>query len=259
MSIDYVLDEAGIATVTINRPDRLNALDNEHYGALSRVWTEIRDDPAVRCAIVTGAGEKSFCAGADIKEVVGRKVDLWELWRSQQTPLINRGLEIWKPVIAAVNGYCLGGGVTLLLATDIRVAVPHAEFGVPEVKRGIVAGFGGTQRIVRQLPHAIAMELLLTGDRVDASRAERWGLINRVVAPSELMPTARRYAEAIARNAPLAVQATKELALRARDASLADGMRMEQMTNALLEQVSLDVQEGRTAFMEKRSPDFRGR
>lgn len=259
MSIDYGLDEGGIATVTINRPDRLNALDNEHYAELSRVWIEVRDDPAVRCVIVTGAGAKSFCAGADIKEVVGRKIDLQEVWRAQQVPLIQRGLEIWKPVIAAVNGYCLGGGVTLLLATDIRIAVPHAEFGVPEVKRGIIAGTGGTQRIVRQLPHVLAMELLLTGDRVDADWALRAGLINKVVPVADLMPTARKYAENIAQNAPLAVQATKELALRARDASLADGIRMEQMTNTLLEQMSLDVQEGRTAFMEKRSPDFRGR
>lgn len=258
MAIDYALDEGGIATVTINRPERLNALDNEHYAELSRVWIDVRDNPAVRCVIVTGAGEKSFCAGADIKEVVGRKIDLWEVWRAQQVPLIQRGLEIWKPVIAAVNGYCLGGGVTLLLATDIRVAVPHAEFGVPEVKRGIIAGTGGTQRIVRQLPHVLAMELLLTGDRVDADWALRAGLINKVVAPADLMVTARGYAEAISRNAPLAVQATKELALRARDASLADGIRMEQMTSALLEQLSADVQEGRTAFMEKRSPDFHG-
>lgn len=259
MSIDYHLDAAGIATVTINRPDRLNALDNEHYAELSRIWIEVRDDPVVRCVIVTGTGDKSFCAGADIKEVVGRKIELWEHWRAQQVPLIQRGLEIWKPVIAAVNGYCLGGGMTLLLATDIRVAVPHAEFGVPEVKRGIIAGTGGTQRIVRQLPHVLAMELLLTGDRIDADWALRAGLINRVVPASELMATARKYAETIVRNAPLAVQATKELALRARDASLADGIRMEQMTNTLLEQISLDVQEGRSAFIDKRDPDFQGR
>jgi E-phenylitaconyl-CoA hydratase len=259
MSIDYVLDETGIATVTINRPDRLNALDNEHYSELSRTWIEVRDNPAVRCVIITGAGEKSFCAGADIKAVVGQKVELWEIWRSQQTPLINRGLEIWKPVVAAVNGYCLGGGMTLLLATDIRVAVPHAEFGVPEVKRGIIAGMGGTQRVVRQLPHALAMELLLTGERVDSDWALRAGLINKVAPSTDLMATARRYAESIASNAPLAVQATKELALRARDTSLVDGMRMEQFTNTLLEQLSLDVQEGRTAFLKKRDSSFQGR
>ena len=258
MSIDFALDEAGVATITINRPDRMNALDGEHYKSLSEIWTRVRDDDAVRCAIVTGAGEKSFCAGADIKEVVGQRTELHEHWVPQQELLLNRGLELWKPVIAAVNGYCLGGGMTLLLATDIRIAVPHAEFAVAEVKRGIIAGAGGTQRIMRQLPHPIAMEMLLTGDRIDAAKAERWGLVNAVVPQSSLMTTARSYAERIIANAPLAVQATKELALRSRDLSLADGIRMEQMTSLILQQLSTDVQEGRNAFVEKRVPNFRG-
>lgn len=258
MSIDFDLDAAGIATITINRPERMNALDGEHYASLSKIWTRVRDDHAIRCAIVTGAGEKSFCAGADIKEVIGRKTELREHWLTQQELLLQRGLEVWKPVIAAVNGYCLGGGVTLLLATDIRIAVPHAEFGLSEVKRGIIAGSGGTQRVMRQLPHAIAMELLLIGDRIDAARAERWGFINAIVPADQLMATARDYAERIVANAPLAVQATKELALRSRDLSLADGLRMEQMTSFILQQVSSDVQEGREAFIEKRPPRFRG-
>jgi E-phenylitaconyl-CoA hydratase len=259
MSIDFALDEAGIGTITINRPDRMNALDGEHYRALSEIWTRVRDDHAIRCAIVTGAGDRSFCAGADIKEVVGRKTELREHWLTQQELLLNRGLEIWKPIIAAVNGYCLGGGMTLLLSTDIRIAVPHAAFAVAEVKRGIIAGAGGTQRIMRQLPHPIAMEMLLTGDRIDAAKAERWGLVNAVAPPEQLMATARSYAERIIANAPLAVQATKELALRSRDLSLADGIRMEQMTSVILQQLSSDVQEGREAFLERRKPDFRGR
>jgi E-phenylitaconyl-CoA hydratase len=258
MSIDFNLDGMGIATVTINRPERMNALDAEHYRELSEVWTRVRDDRAIRCAIVTGAGDKSFCAGADIKEVVGQKTELGDLWMTQRELLLNRGLEVWKPVIAAVNGHCLGGGMTLLLATDIRIAVPHAEFGLLEVKRGIIAGAGGTQRIMRQLPHAIAMELLLVGNRIDAARAERWGLVNAVVPPSELIVAAHRYAERIAENAPLAVQATKELALRSRDASLADGLRLEQLISTILQQNSADVQEGRAAFIEKREPRFSG-
>lgn len=258
MSIDFDLDEAGIATITINRPDRMNSLDADHYRSLSEIWTRVRDDHAIRCAIVTGAGDKSFCAGADIKEVIGQKMELREHWLTQQELLLQRGLEVWKPIIAAVNGYCVGGGVTLLLATDIRIAVPHAEFGLGEVKRGTIAGSGGTQRVMRQLPHAIAMEMLLTGDRIDAAKAERWGFVNAVVPPVELMSTARDYARRIIANAPLAVQATKELALRSRDLSLADGLRMEQMTSFILQQVSADVQEGRTAFMEKREPRFRG-
>lgn len=258
MSIDFELDDAGIATVTLNRPERMNALDHEHYRELSRIWVEVRDNPKLHCVIVTGAGETSFCAGADIKEVLGAKVELFDLWQTQEQPLLNRGLEVWKPVIAAVNGYCLGGGMTLLLATDIRVAASHATFGVGEVKRGFVAGLGGTQRLARQLCHARAMEMLLTGDSIDAAKAERWGLINQVVPLAELMTAARRYAETIVRNAPLAVRASKELALRARDMSLADGMRTEQMINALLQRNSVDVQEGRTAFMEKRRAVFRG-
>lgn len=257
MSIDFALDGAGIATITINRPDRMNSLDSDHYDSLAQIWSRVRDDHAVQCAIVTGAGNKSFCAGADIKEV-GQKIELRDHWLPQQQLLLNRGLEVWKPVIAAVNGYCLGGGMTLLLATDIRIAVPHAEFGLAEVKRGIIAGSGGTQRIMRQLPHPIAMEMLLTGDRIDAVKAERWGLVNAIVPPANLMATARDYAERIIANAPLAVQATKELALRSRDLSLSDGLRMEQMTSVILQQISTDVQEGRAAFLEKRTPRFRG-
>lgn len=258
MSIDFDLDAAGIATITINRPERMNSLDADHYRSLSQIWTRVRDDHAVRCAIVTGAGEKSFCAGADIKVSIGQKTELRDHWLTQQELLLNRGLEIWKPVIAAVNGYCLGGGMTLLLATDIRIAAQHAEFGLSEVKRGIIAGSGGTQRIMRQLPHPIAMELLLTGDRITAVKAERWGLINAIVPPEILMATAREYAERIIANAPLAVQATKELAIRSCGLSLADGVRMEQMTNLILQQISADVQEGRSAFLEKRAPRFSG-
>jgi E-phenylitaconyl-CoA hydratase len=179
-------------------------------------------------------------------------------WQTQREQLLNRGLEVYKPVIAAVNGYCLGGGMTLLLATDIRIAAEHASFGVAEVKRGIIAGNGGTQRILAQLPHAIAMELLLTGDRIDAARAERWGLVNRVVPMDELLGTAMDYARRIAANAPLAVQATKELALRSRDLDLAGGLRLEQTVNRLL-QFTADAKEGPAAFAEKREPRFEGR
>ena len=257
MSIDYQADD-GIATITINRTERMNALDQAHYADLSKAWVEVRDDPKIRCAIITGAGEKSFCAGADIKEVLGTNDELQQLWQTQSMPLLNRGIELWKPVIAAVNGYCLGGGMTLLLATDIRVASSEAVFGVAEVRRGIVAGLGGTQRLIRQIGYAHAMEMLLTGDSIDAATAERRGLINRVVGADELMKVARGYAQTIAENAPLAVQATKELAMRARDMSLHEGLRIEQFLNTLLQRNSSDVAEGRAAFMEKRAAIFNG-
>lgn len=256
MSIDLEIRGA-VALVTINRPERMNALDGEHYRALSQTWIEIRDNAAIRAAIVTGAGDKSFCAGADLKDVIPKPPPAGEMWLTQREQLLNRGLEVWKPIIAAVNGYCLGGGMTLLLATDIRLATANARFGLPEVKRGIIPGNGGTQRVLSQFPYPIAMEMLATGEAIDAQAAERWGLINRIVAANDLLPAAFRCAETIAANAPLAVQAAKELALRSRDVDLATGLRMEQMFNRFL-MTTADAAEGPRAFTEKRKANFTG-
>jgi E-phenylitaconyl-CoA hydratase len=258
MAIDVTTDDSGICTIVINRPERLNAMDAEHYELLSEAWRRVRDDPAIRVAIITGAGEKSFTTGADIKSFLTAPPGYDEMWLTQRDQLLNRGLEVWKPVIAAVNGYCLGGGMTLLLATDIRVAAQNATFALAEVKRGVIPGNGGTQRAVKQLPHAIAMELLLTGDSIDADTAARWGLVNRVVPPADLMATALDYAKRIAANAPLAVQAAKELALRSRDMDLASGLRMEQVMNRML-MATEDAVEGPAAFREKRPARFKGR
>ena len=258
MSIDCHVDSDGIAVITMNRPERHNALDAEHYEALSAAWIRVRDDAAVRCAVITGAGEKSFSSGADLKDFIGRPRETQELWLTQKSQLLNRGLEVWKPVIAAVNGYCLAGGTTLLLATDIRVAAEHATFGVTEVTRGTIPANGGTQRLLSQLPYAVAMELLLTGGTIDAATALRWGLVNRVVPAAEVMDIALDYARRIVVNAPLAVQATKELALRSRDMDLATGLRFEQFVSWTL-QASEDIVEGREAFAAKRKPVFKGR
>jgi E-phenylitaconyl-CoA hydratase len=257
MSIDFTVED-GIAIITLNRPERLNAMDAEHYQALSDAWVTVRDDPQIRVAVITGAGEKSFTTGADLKSFITAQPSMAELMLTQQGQLLNRGLEVWKPVIAAVNGYCLGGGVTLMLATDIRVAAEHATFNVAEVKRGVFPANGGTQRLTQQLPYAIAMEMLLTGDRIDAATAQRWGLVNKVVQAAALMDTALDYARRIAANAPLAVQAAKELAIRSRDLDLPTGLRMEQMMLRLL-QGTEDVREGTAAFAEKRAPVFTGR
>jgi E-phenylitaconyl-CoA hydratase len=257
MAIDFSLD-ARVATITINRPERMNAMDTEHYAALSAAWVRVRDDPDIRAAIITGAGPRSFTSGADLKSFVNAQPPLSELMLTQKDQLLNRGLEVWKPVIAAVNGYCLGGGMTLLLGTDLRIAAEHATFSLAEVKRGVFPANGGTQRIAQQVPHAIAMEMLLIGDTFDAQTALRWGIVNRVVKADELMATARDYAARTARNAPLAVQAAKELAVRSRDVDLATGLRMEQMMLRVL-QSSDDVREGTTAFAEKRPPQFAGR
>jgi E-phenylitaconyl-CoA hydratase len=257
MSIDLALLEGGIAVITINRPEKRNALDAEHYQALSEAWTQVRDDDAIRVAVVTGAGDKVFSAGADLKSWIGRKANLSEMWQTQKGMLLNRGLEIWKPVVAAINGHCLAGGMTLMLATDIRVTADHATFALSEVKRGIIAANGGTQRLPQQMPHAIAMELLLTGDAIDAQTAARWGLVNRVVPADKVMDTALDFARRIAANAPLAVQAAKELALRGSDSGLAAGLRFEQFVNHILRH-SEDAAEGRQAFADKRAPRFTG-
>lgn len=258
MAIDFALDADGIALITINRPERLNALDQEHYTGLSKAWQRVRDDHAVRVAIVTGAGEKSFCVGADIKSFLTAPPGFEDMWLTQKDQLLNRGLEVWKPVVAAVNGYCLGGGVTLMLGTDLRVAAEHATFNLAEVKRGVIPGNGGTQRILKQLPYAIAMEMLLTGDGIDAATAARWGLVNKVVPMASLLDEAYVLARRVAANAPLAVQAAKELAVRGQDIPLAAGLRMEQLVNRLLSETA-DAKEGPAAFAEKRKPRFEGR
>ncbi len=257
MSVELEVDEAGIALITLNRPERLNAMDADAYRQLSAAWSRVRDDADIRVAVITGAGDRAFTTGADLKSFVNAPQDLSQFWLTQQDQLLNRGLEVWKPVIAAVNGYCLGGGMTLLLATDIRIATPTATFGLSEVARGVIAGNGGTQRILEQLPHAIAMEMLLTGRRVDAQAAERWGLVNRVVPQEELLANAFDIAREISANAPLAVQAAKELALRSRDVDRGTGLRMEQSMNRLL-QFTNDAKEGPAAFAERRSPHFTG-
>jgi E-phenylitaconyl-CoA hydratase len=257
MPIDIEVQD-GICIITINRPERHNAMDGEHYALLSKAWQRVRDDDDIQVAIITGAGEKTFTAGADLKNMESVFTGVSSMWLTQKDQILNRGLEIWKPVIAAVNGNCFAGGMTLLMATDIRVSVDTANFGITEVKRGLLAANGGTQRPLKQLPYAIAMELLLTGDAFSAQAAYRWGFVNAVVPREKLMSTAIDYAHRIMSNGPLAVQATKELALRSFDVDMATGLRMEQVMIRHL-MTTDDVKEGRAAFAEKRKPQFKGR
>lgn len=258
MSIDLDLLDGGIAVITLNRPEKRNALDAAHYQALSEAWVRVRDDEAIRVAVVTGAGDQVFSAGADLKSWIGREAPLSDLWQTQKGMLLNRGLEIWKPVIAALNGHCLAGGMTLMLATDIRVCAEHVTFALSEVKRGIIAANGGTQRLLGQLPHAIAMEMLLTGDAIDAATAARFGLVNKVVPAGHVMDEALAMARRIAANAPLAVQAAKELAHRSQEGGLAAGLRFEQFVQQILRHTE-DAAEGRKAFAERRAAKFQGR
>ncbi len=254
-----------IATITFNRPEALNSMDPDTYRELSEAWVEVRDNPDIWVAVITGAAspdrppeKQSFTSGADLKKTIPQRPELWHFWQTQAEQILNRGLEVWKPVIAAVNGYCLAGGMTLLFATDIRIASEYATFGISEVKRGILPGNGGTQRAVRQFPYPIAMELLLIGDNLTASQALQYGLVNRVVPHDQLMPTAMEMARKLAANAPLAVRAIKELAVRSQYMHVQDGLRLEQAIQAVLRQ-SEDASEGPRAFAEKRPAVFKGR
>ena len=246
------------AYITINRPEVMNAMDPETYSELSQAWIDVRDDPDVWCAIITGAGDRAFSAGADLKKTIPREAEKWHFWQTQEEQILNRGLEVWKPVIAAVNGYCLAGGMTLLLGTDIRVAADHASFGLSEVKRGILPGNGGTQRTIQQLPYPIAMWLLMSGDRISAAEAAQYGLINKVVPLANLMEEAERMASVICQNGPLAVRAIKELAVRGQYLPIEYGLRMEQAIQQVLRTTD-DATEGPRAFAEKRPAKFTGR
>jgi len=246
------------AYITINRPDVMNAMDPETYSELSQAWIDVRDDPDVWCAIITGAGDRAFSAGADLRKTIPRETEKWTFWQTQQEQILNRGLEVWKPIIAAVNGYCLAGGMTLLMATDIRVAANHAKFGLSEVKRGILPGNGGTQRAIQQLPYPIAMWLLLSGEWLDASEAQQYGLVNKVVPLGELVTEAERMAHVICENGPLAVRAIKELAVRGQYMPVEYGLRLEQAIGQVLRNTD-DAREGPKAFAEKRKPNWTGK
>ncbi|MFN0144936.1 MAG: enoyl-CoA hydratase/isomerase family protein [Dehalococcoidia bacterium] len=256
-----------IAVLTFNRPEAMNAMDPATYTELSNAWTEVRDNPDIWVAVITGAAnpnrppdKQAFCAGADLKTMSqqSNENEVWKFWQTQEELLLNRGLEVWKPVVAAVNGYCLAGGMTLLFATDIRVASEYAIFGISEVKRGILAGNGGSQRAIRQLPYPMAMEMLLVGDHFSAEDALRMGLINKVVPADKLMDAAMDYASRIAANPPLAVRAIKELAVRSQYMHIQDGLRLEAAVLSVLRQ-SEDAKEGPLAFAEKRPGKFTGR
>lgn len=247
-----------VAYLTLNRPEAMNAMDPETYQQLSEAWIEVRDNPDIWCAIITGAGERAFTAGADLKRTIPREPEAWQFWQTQAEQILNRGLEVWKPVVAAVNGYCLAGGMTLLFATDIRVAAEHATFGISEVKRGILPGNGGTQRALRQLPYPIAMELLLIGDNLTAQQALQYGLVNRVVPKEQLMDVSEEYARKLVANAPLAVRAIKELATRSQYMHIADGLRLEASIQQALRHTE-DAKEGPRAFAEKRKAIWTGR
>jgi len=243
-----------IAIVTINRPEAMNAFTPDMLRAMDAAFADFNRDPDLWAAILTAAGDKSFCAGMDLKAAI---------------PLVNEGDEmgyadhtkrpfsdIFKPIIAAVNGYCIAGGLEFLQGTDLRIAAEHATFGLGEVRWGIIPTGGSHIRLPRQIPWAVAMELLLLGRPITARRAYDIGLINEVVPADQLMPTALKWAETICKNGPLAVRTAKEIAVRALE--LESGFVLEKAIGARVF-ASEDAKEGPRAFAEKRPPRFTGR
>lgn len=253
-----------ITVLTINRPEARNALDMETSGELTAHLQEFRDDPESWAAILTGAGDQSFCAGADLKKLRAYYASMSSeerLARSETEPGLGgltRNLPVWKPIIAAVNGHCLAGGLELALSCDIRIAEAHASFGLTEVKWGIIPAAGGTQRLPRLIGTGKALEMILTAQRISAQEALECGLVSRVVVQGESVSAAMEVAEQICRNGPLAVRAAKEAILRGIDLPLEEGLRLEQQLAEPVRQ-SEDAKEGPKAFAEKRAPEFKGK
>ncbi len=246
--------------ITLNRPEARNAVDAEVGHLVGAAVLAADQDPDIRAIVLTGAGDQAFCAGADLKAIM------------RGEPILEPGREDWsfagfvnhftsKPTIAAVNGNALGGGTELALACDLVVAVETANFGLPEVKRGLVAGAAGVFRLVEQLPHRVAMALILTGEPMPAAEALRWGLINEVVPVGQSLDAALRLAEVIAQNAPLAVQASKRIVYGAADGQRAgESAKWALNTDEFLTLLgSEDSVEGPTAFAEKRPPVWKAR
>ena len=245
--------ENEIAVLTLNRPEGFNSINPELFQDLSEALIRFRDDDDVLVGIITGTGRKAFCAGADVKTMIPQLSDT----SYSQPPTIMRGMNIPKPLLAAVNGLALGGGMELAMACDIRIASENASFGQPEVKLGLIPGWGGTQRLPRLVPIA-ASELLLVGNTISAAEAYRIGLVSRVVPLDELLNTARELAMKICENGPLAVLATKDAITRGLTMNLEDGLALE---SSLFSDIlaTEDCKEGITAFAEKRKPQYKSK
>lgn len=246
-----------VAIITINRPEKRNALNIQTRAEGAAVLDQLRDDDAVRVVVFTGAGDKAFIAGADIAEFAGRTA------LSQRAIMLERGLfnaidTFPKPVIAMVNGYCLGGGCELALACDIRIASESASFGQPEINLGIIPGGGGTQRLTRLVGEGKAMEMILSGEIISAQEAFRLGLANQVVPADQLETKTMEVANRIAEKSPIALRLAKEAVKVASRSNLDEGLRREVDLFALCFS-SEDKDEGVKAFLEKRKPEFKGK
>lgn len=258
----------GIAYITFNRPQVRNALNPEAFCRLVDAWQDYATDDALRVAIITGAGDRAFTAGADLGTFIPlltgarQPEDEWD-HRVLQDPRVSdiailRGVPLPKPIIAAINGFCLGAGTELIQATDLRVAATHATFALTEVQRGFMPAGGSTVRLPRQIPYCKAMEILLLGEPIGAQEAYRIGLVNEIVPPERVLPRAEELARRVAANGPVAVRKIKETVLRALSVSFDEGFRIEN-ENARFVLATEDAKEGPRAFMEKRPPRYVGR
>lgn len=250
--------ENGIATITINRPKALNALNLDTVAELKDAIEKIAVDKAVKVVVITGAGEKSFVAGADIKEMATKTPAEGREWGQFGQNVFTEIENMPQPVIAAINGFCLGGGCELSCACDIRYASENAKFGQPEVGLGITPGFGGTQRLTRVVGRGQAKELIYTGGMIGAEDAKAIGLVNKVVPQEELMPAVLKLAGKIAKNAPVAVQLSKAAINRGINCDVVTGIAYEAEVFGLCFSTN-DQKEGMAAFVEKRKPTFEGK
>ncbi|MFM0221306.1 enoyl-CoA hydratase/isomerase family protein [Paraburkholderia dipogonis] len=267
MTIHYSVSDQ-IATVTLDRPEALNALDLESLKELRAVLAEARDDEEVRVIVLTGAGRKSFCVGADLKNTLPPSTSFSSSFVKSIDRAAAEGvyvrlielssLRIFKPMIAAINGYCLGGGLELALQCDLRIAATNAVLGLPEAVVGSIPAVCGIQALQKAVPSAVAMKMLLTGGKVDAGYAERVGLVSDVVEPESLMNKALELARIIAGNGPLAVQMIKKVAETSSNVPLTQALEFTELAWGAMRE-SEDRIEGRQAFAEKRKPQFKGR
>jgi enoyl-CoA hydratase len=250
--------EGPFAFITINRPKVMNALSNALVEEFDKAFDLVEEDEEVRALIITGAGDKAFMAGADIKELEARDFIKGRQQTKHRQEVFNRLAEMRVPVIAAINGFALGAGLELAVACTLRVAADNAKLGSPEVNLGIIPGDGATQRLPRLVGFGRAMELVLTGDFIDAEEAYRIGLVNKVVPAEELMEAAKKLAGKIAKKAPLAIQFAKEAVNRSLEVGIYEGLAHESYLHALA-CATEDKKEGVQAFLEKRKPDFKGK
>ncbi|MAM61550.1 enoyl-CoA hydratase-related protein [Maritimibacter sp. UBA3975] len=268
MNTPFLFERDGhVATLTFNRPERRNAMSPEVICRLADAMADIAEDGSIRAVILTGAGDKAFCSGGDLELSLpllsGARAPETE-WdhRFLDDPSVHartalRGFEMNKPIVAAINGPCMAGGMEILLATDIRLAVPFATFALPEAARGVIPFAGALARLPRQIPYTAAMEMMVANVPMDAETALRHGLINRIVPPEDLQAAARGMAERIAANAPVSVRQIKKTVVESIGRPLEEGFVLEDRAKAIVMETD-DAREGPRAFMEKRAPDYKG-